>query len=81
MKEIYPMFSNLLDEGIELIKEASIILESISNSPGVTSKEFYKALDLAGIHDEQKRDILFLAATSIEVSMESIDNKDTQSIH
>ena len=71
----------LVEQGLKLIEEASFILESISNQPGVTSYEFFEALDIAGVWCEEKRDALFLAATSIESSMESLNDSINLTIH
>ena len=71
----------LVEEGLKLIEQASSILESISNNPGVTSKEFYSALDTAGIFCVDTRDALYMAATSIEMSMESLNDLDGLTVH
>tara|TARA_R100000406_G_scaffold56228_1_gene38594 strand:+ start:479 stop:697 length:219 start_codon:yes stop_codon:yes gene_type:complete len=71
----------LVDQGLDLIKRASCILEGISNEPGVTSKEFYHALDVAGIECEDMRISLFMAATNIELSLELVNDKSNPTIH
>jgi hypothetical protein len=75
------MDQNLVNQGLELIKQASYILEGISNNPGVTSLEFYDALDLAGILCEEERDALYLAAANIEMSLESVSDITNPTIH
>lgn len=75
------MDNELVREGLKLIEQASLILESISNKPGITSSEFYKALDIAGIYCDDKRNALFLAATSIELSLESVGDLVEHSIN
>ena len=71
----------LVDQGLDLIKKASYILEGISNKPGITSKEFYHALDIAGIECADMRVSLFMAATNIELSLELVDDKSNPTIH
>ncbi len=75
------MEPNLVNQGLELIKQASYILEGISNNPGVTSLQFYDALDLAGISCEEERDALYLAAANIEMSLESVSDITNPTIH
>ena len=75
------METGLVEEGLRLIEQASSILESISNKPGVTSYQFYTALDIAGIFCDSTRDALYLAATSIELSMESLNDLDDHTIN
>ena len=72
---------DLVDQGLELIKQASYILEGISNSPGVTSSQFYSALDLAGITCSQSRESLYMAATNIEMSLELVSDFENPTIH
>jgi len=71
----------LLDEGLKLIEEASSILESISNNPGVSSLQFLNALDLNGIYDKEMRAILLEAATSIELSLGGLTDDTHPTIH
>lgn len=78
---ILDMDQNLVNQGLELIKQASYILEGISNNPGVTSLEFYDALDLAGILCEEERDALYLAAANIEMSLELVSDIANPTIH
>ena len=68
------MDHELIDEGLRWIKEASSILESISNRPGVTTTQFLAALDSSGILIEDRREILLEAATTIELSLDSMDD-------
>ena len=75
------METELVSEGLKLIERASYILESISNEPGVTSYQFYDALDTAGIFCEDTRDALYMAATSIELSMETLNDLDKPTVH
>ena len=70
-----------VSEGLQLIKEASCILERISNQPGVTSTEFRLALDADGIFCSERRDALFLAASNIEMSLEQISDNTQPTIH
>ena len=72
---------NLIEKGYDLIKQASNILESISNNPGVTSVEFCDALDLAGISCKDERDALWLAAANIELSLELVSDKNKSTVH
>jgi len=72
---------NLLGEGLRLIEEASHILEEISDRPGVTSLQFYAALDSRGIYSQEERAILLQAATSIEMSLDSITEDTNPTIH
>ena len=75
------MNNSLVNDGLQLIKEASCILEGISNQPGVTSTEFKLALDTAGIFCSERRDALFMAATNIEMSLELINDSTKPTIH
>ena len=68
------MDQELLNEGLKLIEEASYILESISNNPGVTTTQFLTALDLNGVLVPGKRQVLLEAATTIELSLDSVEN-------
>ncbi len=68
------MDQELLSEGLNLIEEASHILESISNNPGVTATQFLAALDLNGILIPVKRQVLLEAATAIELSLDSVED-------
>ena len=68
------MDQELLNEGLNLIEEASCILESISNDPGVTATQFLAALDLNGILIPVKRQVLLEAATAIELSLDSVED-------
>lgn len=72
---------NLLEEGLKLIEEASHILEGISDKPGVSPVQFYAALDSRGIYSEQERAILLQAASSIEMSLDSITESTHPTIH
>ncbi len=64
----------LIEEGLKLIEEASHILESISNNPGVTTTQFLAALDSNGVLIHNRRAILLEAATSIELSLDSVED-------
>jgi len=75
------MTPDLVNKGLELIKQASYILEGISNNPGVTSLQFYDALDLAGISCDDERDALYMAAANIEMSLELVDDAANPTIH
>jgi hypothetical protein len=75
------MEPSLVNQGLELIKQASYILEGISNVPGVTSLQFYDALDLAGILCENERDALYMAAANIEMSLELVSDTANPTIH
>lgn len=75
------MAPDLVNQGLELIKQASCILEGISNNPGVTSLQFYNALDLAGISCDDERDALYMAAANIEMSLELVDDAANPTIH
>jgi len=75
------MTPDLVNQGLELIKQASCILEGISNNPGVTSLQFYDALDLAGISCDDERDALYMAAANIEMSLELVDDAANPTIH
>ena len=72
---------NLIEKGYDLIKQASNILEGISNNPGVTSLQFRDALDLAGIFCEDERNALWMAAANIELSLELVSDKNKSTIH
>lgn len=72
---------DLVEQGLELIKQASSILEGISNSPGITSIQFYDALDLAGISCSQTREALYMAATNIETSLELVSDLEDPTVH
>jgi uncharacterized protein (UPF0147 family) len=65
---------NLVNEGLKLIEEASCILESISNNPGVTATQFLAALDSSGILIPEMRSVLLEAATTIELSLDSVED-------
>ena len=65
---------DLVNEGLKLIEEASYILESISNNPGVTTTQFLAALDLNGIIIPTERSVLLEAATTIELSLDSVED-------
>ena len=71
----------MLNEGLKLIEQASFILESISNSPGVTPLQFLTALDSNGIKGTERREVLLEAATSIELSLASVDSETHPTIH
>lgn len=71
----------MLNEGLKLIEEASFILEGISNNPGVTPLQFLTALDSSGILGTERREVLLEAATSIELSLASVDNDTHPTIH
>ena len=75
------MAPDLVNQGLELIKQASCILEGISNNPGVTSLQFYDALDLAGISCDDERDALYMAAANIEMSLELVNDAANPTIH
>jgi alkylhydroperoxidase/carboxymuconolactone decarboxylase family protein YurZ len=62
----------MIDEGLKLVEQASNILEGISNEPGVTPLDFYKALDLLGITDEEQREVLMQAAATVEMTLELV---------
>lgn len=68
------MDQELISEGLKLIEQASCILESISNNPGVTTTEFLAALDSEGILIPVTRQVLLEAATTIELSLDSIED-------
>ena len=72
---------NLLGEGLRLIEEASHILEGISDRPGITSIQFAAALDSRGIFSQEERAVLIQAATSIEMSLDSITEDTHPTIH
>ena len=48
------MKSEIVNKGLKLIEDASLILESISNKPGVTCYQFFEALDIAEIWCEDR---------------------------
>ena len=75
------MKSEIVNKGLKLIEDASLILESISNKPGVTCYQFFEALDIAEIWCEDRRDALYLAATTIESSMETLNDSSNLTIH
>lgn len=75
------MQAELVTEGLRLIEIASSILESISNKPGVTSYQFEDALDTEGIFCSDTRTALCMAASSIELSMESLNDSNDLTIH
>ena len=75
------MNTSLVDEGLKIIKQASIILEGISNTPGVTPTQFFAALDSVGIHEIEQRATLLQAATTIELSLEQIDEITHPIVH
>ena len=62
-------------------RSSADILEGISNNPGVTSLQFYDALDLAGISCDDERDALYMAAANIEMSLELVDDTANPTIH
>lgn len=66
--------SELIDEGLKIIEQASHILEGISNMPGITPLQFCAALDSKGIHETDARAALLQAATTIELSLVSIED-------
>lgn len=68
------MDQELLSEGLKLIEQASGILESISNNPGVTTTQFLAALDSSGILIPVTRQVLLEAATTIELSLDSVED-------
>ena len=63
-----------------MIEEASYILESISNNPGVTTTQFLAALDLNGIIIPTERSVLLEAATTIELSLDSVEDTNTYQV-
>ena len=67
----------LLSEVLKLIEEAAYILEGISNNPGITATQFLAALDSNGILIPDKRQILLDAATTIELSLDSVDDTNS----
>ena len=67
----------LLSEGLKLIEEAAYILEGISNNLGITATQFLAALDSNGILIPDKRQILLDAATTIELSLDSVDDTNS----
>jgi len=71
----------MLNSGLKLVEEASGILESISNEPGVTPKQFYKALDLKGIFEKARREVLLEAAASVELALSLISEDNDPTIH
>ena len=71
----------MFNEGLKLIEEASTILESISNRPGITPLQFLTALDSNGILGTERREVLLEAATTIELSLASVDNDTHPTIH
>ena len=75
------MDEELLGKGLRLIKQASSILESISNDPGITSEEFYEALDIQGIICTTLRQTLFQAAISVEQSLDLITEESQLTVH
>jgi hypothetical protein len=75
------MDEELLGKGLRLIEQASSILESISNDPGVTPEEFYEALDIQGIICTTLRQTLFQAAISVEQSLDLITEESRLTVH
>ena len=75
------MNTSLVDEGLKLIEQASNILEGISNNPGVTPNQFFAALDSRGIHEINQRATLLQAATTIELTLEQIDEITHPVVH
>lgn len=75
------MDEELLGKGLRLIEQASSILESISNDPGVTPEEFYEALDIQGIICTTLRQTLFQAAISVEQSLDLITEESQLTAH
>mgnify|MGYP003134128001 CR=1 FL=1 len=71
----------MFNEGLKLIEEASTILESISNRPGITPLQFLTALDSNGILGTERREVLLEAATTIELSLASVDSDTHPTIH
>ena len=69
------------DEGLKLVEQASHILESISNEPGVTPNQFYAALDSRGILEEETRVILMQAAATVEMTLEFITDISNPTVH
>jgi hypothetical protein len=80
MKE-EPMDQELIKEGLKIIEQASYILEEISDQPGITPYEFIAALDSNGITELDHRAALLQAATTIELSLESMSDKTHPTIH
>ena len=72
---------SLINEGLELIKRASNILEAISDQPGVTPLQFYAALDSRGILEYEEREVLLQAASNIEMSLELVTEISHPTIH
>ena len=72
---------SLINEGLELIKRASNILEAISDKPGVTPLQFYAALDSRGILEYEEREVLLQAASNIEMSLELVTEISHPTIH
>ena len=72
---------SLINEGLELIKKASNILEGISDKPGVTPLQFYAALDSRGILEYEEREVLLQAASNIEMSLELVTEISHPTIH
>ena len=75
------MDEELLGKGLRLIEQASSILESISNDPGITPEEFYEALDIQGIICTTLRKTLFQAAISVEQSLDLITEESQLTVH
>jgi hypothetical protein len=75
------MEPELLNEGLKIIEQASCILEGISDRPGVTPLQFYAALDSEGITGADHRAALLQAATTIELSLESLTADTHPTIH
>ena len=75
------MDEELLGKGLRLIEQASSILESISNDPGITSEEFCEALDIQGIICTTLRQTLFQAAISVEQSLDLITEESQLTVH
>ncbi len=75
------MNPSIIEEGLKIIEQASYILEEISDQPGVTPYEFIAALDSNGITGTDHRAALLQAATTIELSLESISDDTHPTIH
>ena len=69
------------DEGLRLVEQASNILETISNEPGVTPVQFCAALDSVGILDDLERAKLTEAAATVEMALVLLADDDESTIH
>jgi hypothetical protein len=72
---------NMLSEGLKIVEQASHILESISNEPGVTPIQFYAALDSRGILEDETRGVLMQAAATVEMTLELITDISNPTVH